>query len=211
MALRRALFANRMVVFYCDLSKQTLSAVPFPSSLKVDRLGRDEELSQQDLEAIVAHWNPQLALQNIRERFAKGALLWLVRCEEQLAGYCWTIRGRAIVPYYFPMATDDVQFFDFYVFPEFRGRAILCFLISYMLHTLEAESGGRAFGDVAEWNQASLSFYKMTPFRRFGVARSFNVLGRRFTSWAKDENTEQVPRTNECRDKAIAMAGSHER
>ncbi len=209
LALRRGLFANRMVVFYCDLSRQSLPEIALPASLEVNRINCEAELGRQDLEAIVAAWNPKLALRNVKERFAKSASLWLIKSGKQVAGYCWTLRGKTIAPYYFPMASDDVQLFDFYVFPKFRGRAILWFLISSMLHALKAEGGVRAFGDAAEWNQASLSFYKMIPFRRLGVVRSFNIFGSRFTSWAEGKNPEQVQQLKESRDNAPAMARSN--
>ena len=38
LAVKRALFSNRMVVFYCDLAMQTTAPVNIPSSLKVERL-----------------------------------------------------------------------------------------------------------------------------------------------------------------------------
>ena len=36
-ALSRALFANRMVVFYCELAKQTFPALAIPGSFRIDR------------------------------------------------------------------------------------------------------------------------------------------------------------------------------
>jgi GNAT superfamily N-acetyltransferase len=187
-ATRRALFANRMVVFYCDLAKATVSPTSFPSSLKVERLGNYAELSKPDLQEMISFWNPDLAHRDIRERFEQGASLWVIRSGDRLAGYSWTIRGRTIAQYYFPMAPDDVQLFDFYVFPKFRGRAILWFLVTHILRILREEGVSRVFGDVAEWNQASLSFYKTVPFHRLGMVRTFTILRCTLVHW------EQNPR-----------------
>jgi GNAT superfamily N-acetyltransferase len=209
LALRRALFANRMVVFYFDLASQNLREVAVPSPFRVDRLRSESELSRQDLETMINVWNRILALRNIKERFAKGASLWLIKSEEQLAGYGWTLRGNAIAPYHFPIAADDVQLFDFYVVPRFRGGTIFWILMNSILRALKAEGAMRAYGEAAEWNHASLASFKLTRFRRLGVARSFRIFGHRFTSWAESKNTER--QRKESRSSAPAMARSHER
>lgn len=183
LALRRALFFNRQVVFYCDLDGQTLPQEPLPSFLKLEKKGGFDELSPQELHEMVEFWNPKVARRRMEERFAKGASLWLIKSNEKLAGYGWTLRGSSIAGYYFPMAESDVQFFDFHVFPKFRGRAIDWFLMTNVLHALAAEGGGRAFAEAAEWNRASLSSLALTPFRRLGSVRHTTLLGYDLVRW----------------------------
>jgi GNAT superfamily N-acetyltransferase len=182
-AAKRAIFANRMIVFYCELHKVSPTPVNLPTSIRVERLNNLSELSPNDLQDLTSFWNPSQARQNINERFESGASLWLIKSEGKLSGFSWTLRARTIAPYYFPMTQDDVQLFDFYVFPKFRGRAILWFLIMHLLQNLKTEGVARVFGDVAEWNQASLSFYKMTPFQKLGVVRAFTFFGQTYTRW----------------------------
>ena len=196
LAIKRDLFSNRMVVFYCDLAKRTTAPANIPSSLKVERLGNYADLGPQDLQEMTSFWNPKQAHRNIRERFEQGASLWLIRSGDRLAGYSWTIRGRTIAQYYFPMAQDDVQLFDFYVFPKFRGRAILWFLITHILSSLGDEGAARVFGDVAEWNQASLSFYKTSPFHRLGLARKVTILGYTLVRWDQNQAVEHKRESN---------------
>jgi GNAT superfamily N-acetyltransferase len=210
LAAKRALFSGRMVVFYCDLAKQPTTPLNIPSSLKVERLRSYADLNPQDLQEIINVWNPKLAHRNIRERFERGAALWLIKSEDRLAGYSWTIRGRTIAPYYFLLGEDDVQLFDFYLFHKFRGRAILWFLVAHILRCLRDEGAVRVFGDVAEWNQASLSFYRTTPFRRLGLAKSFTILGRTFTHWVDNESDQEARKGVERRDGAPTMARPHE-
>jgi len=195
LATKRALFSSRMVVFYCDLAKQTAAPMNMPSSIKVQRLTNYAELSPQDLHEMTSFWNPKQAHLEILERFEQRASLWLIWSGDSLAGYSWTLRGHTIAPYYFPMAQDDVQLFDFYAFPKFRGRAILWFLITHILSRLREEGVARVFGDVAEWNQPSLSFYKTLPFDRLGVVRSFTILGHTFVSWSTNEPVRQTQST----------------
>lgn len=208
-ALKRGLFASRMVVFYCDLPRQTVRPVHIPSSMRVDRLRSEAELSQADLEEITSFWNPKQARRNIEERFRKGASLWLIKSEDKVAGYGWTLEGRTIAEYYFPMGLKDVQLFDFYVFPKFRGRALHWLLTAYILQTLAAEGAARAFADTGEWNQAQLASFKMTPFRRLGMVRSFTIFGHTFVSWDETEPVTQRQKRAEP-EKLSAMARSHE-
>jgi ribosomal protein S18 acetylase RimI-like enzyme len=186
LALRRALLFNRQIVFYCDLATLSSPQEALPSFLTVERKRSFDELSTQDLHDMIAFWNPKLARRRMDERFTKGASVWLIKSGERLAGYGWTLRGDAIAGYYFPMAENDVQFFDFHVFPKFRGRAIDWFLMTYILHAVAADAGGRAFAEASEWNRASLSSLAMTPFHRLGYVREITCFGHTIVNWSHD-------------------------
>ena len=200
-AFARSVFAPKMVVFYCDLDERRLPKVRLSDSLKVKRLTALDELDHDQLRQIIALWSPKLANLKIKERFDNGASLWLIEFQDRLAGYGWTLQGRTIAEYYFPMGPSDVQLFDFFIFPEFRGRALHWFLTGYILKTLAAEGGARAYADTHEWNEAQLASFKMTPFRRLGVVRTYQFFGHYLTSWIapKQEPKElkSVPREDE--------------
>jgi GNAT superfamily N-acetyltransferase len=191
-AVKRTLFSNRMVLFYCELAKQTTATASAPSSLKVERLRSHAELSPQDLREMISFWNPKEAHRNIRERFDHGASLWLIKSEEDLAGYGWTLQGGTIEPHYFPLAQEDVHLFDFHVFPKYRGRGINPLLVNYILRNLALNCASRAFIEAAEWNRAQLTSLQKTPFRRLGQAKSFTILGHTFVSWAQKENQRAI-------------------
>lgn len=201
LAAKRSLFASRMVVFYCDLADQISRGIAVPSSLRIDRVRSGAELSLQDLQEITSFWNPKQAQRNIKERFGKGASLWLIKSGEILVSYGWTLRGCVIAPYYFPMGPNDVQLFDFYVFPKFRGRAMHWLLTAYILQTLAAEGAGRAFADTHEWNQAQLSSFKMTPFRLFGMVRTFEIFGHKWVYWIDQKDGHFARETAERSEK----------
>ena len=133
LAVRRALFSSRMVVFYCDLAKQSTAVVNIPSSLRMERFQSYAELSQRDLQEMINIWNPKEAHKNIRERFETAATLWLVKSGEKLAGYGWTVQGHTVGPYYFRLGENDVQLFDFYVFPKFH-----LYILNYKAQGLHA-------------------------------------------------------------------------
>ena len=210
LAAKRALFSSRMIVFYCDLPSLPVRPVNIPASMTVERVTGEGELRPQDFDEITSFWNPTQARRNVRERFANGASLWLIKSEEHVAGYGWTMQGRTIAEYYFPMAPKDVQLFDFYVFPRFRGRALHWLLTAYILQALAAEGAARAFADTGEWNQPQISSFRMTPFRRLGLVRSFTVFGHTFVSWAERESAEQIEIPSRRKDRALSVARPHE-
>jgi hypothetical protein len=196
LAAKRVLFSSRMVLFYCDLSALISPTADLPSSLKVEPHKNQTDLSPRDLQEITSFWNPDLARRNVKQRFELGASLWLIKVDDNLAGYGWTLQGRTLEPHYFPLAPDDVQFLDFHVFPKYRGRAMDWFLMTHILHRLAAEGRARAFGEAAEWNKASLSSFAMTPFRRLGWARKFTVLQHTLVFWSADEPVRQAQVTS---------------
>jgi ribosomal protein S18 acetylase RimI-like enzyme len=183
LAARRALLFNRSVLFYCDLCAYKAPAPDLPVSLKVERKHTFSELASDDLEMMTSFWNPELAMRNIKQRFELGASVWLIKTNNKLAGYGWTLKGRTVESHYFPLGPDDVQFLDFHVFPKYRGRAFDWVLMAYILHTLAAEGLGRAFGEAAQWNTASLSSFRMTPFRRLGTASKLTLFGHTWVWW----------------------------
>jgi ribosomal protein S18 acetylase RimI-like enzyme len=184
----RIFSSHRMVLFYFDFSSLRSSDANFPGSrlpgdLSVERKSGSEEMVAADLERIVNFWNPDLARRNIEERFREGASLWLIRSEQNLAGYGWSITGRTIAPHYHPLSANDVHLFDFLVFPEYRGRNINPSLVESMLQRLAADGRTRAYIEVREWNHAQLKSLAKTRFQRLGFARKVSLGGRTFVEW----------------------------
>lgn len=210
LAGQRALFAGRMVVFFCDLDERRLPQVNVPKALRVERIQDLIELNPEHLQAITSFWNPKLAGRNIRERFEKGASLWLVECEGQLAGYGWTMQGKTIAPYYFPLGSNDVHFFDFHVLPPYRGRGINPYLVGQILGGLATDCAGRAFIEAAEWNGAQLSSLRKTPFRYLGSVWSLTIFGRTFVLWMGRDAVEQLHRGVEPTTETPRTARSNE-
>lgn len=191
LALRRALFAGKSVLFYCDLKTQVAPRKDLPSFLKMERKLGVADMNPEDLQAMTSVWNAKLVQRLIKKRFDLGASLWLIKFRGELAGYGWTLQGRTVEPHYFPLGPEDVQFLDFHVFSKFRGRAIDWFLMNQIMHRLAVEGLGRAYGEAGEWNQASIASFKMTPFRILGVAKKWTVFGRTIVFWSENGAGEQ--------------------
>lgn len=183
-SVKRAFLSGRMVVFYCDLASRKIQPMHAPAGCYVQRVRSLAELGSDRFQAMTGFWNPKLAQKNIRERFERGASLWLVQSDNQLAGFGWTLEGQAIEPYYFPLGAKDVQLFDFYIFPGSRGGTLYWLLVNHILRTLAAEGWSRAFADTHEWNRAQLAAFQMTPFRALGSVKTNKLFGRELASWS---------------------------
>lgn len=176
---------NRQVLFYCDLDLGGTILPDGPSHGKVERKYGVTELDADDLQRILEAWNPTIARRQLSERFAQGASLWLFKWEGRLAGFGWSIIGRTMEPHFFPLSANDAHLFDYFVFPEFRGRRINPALVNHILGRLAAERRCRAFIEAAEWNAPQLSSLVRTPFRRLGWARKWQVFGQTLVAWSR--------------------------
>ena len=185
LAARQALFSSRSVLFYCDLTALPPGPAELPHFLKIERKRCETEIGAEDFTIITSVWNPKLARRNVKERFDKGASLWLIRSSGSLAGYGWTLRGKTIEPHYFPLGPGDVHLFDFFVLPRHRSKGINPTLVGSILDLLSAECTGRAFIEAAEWNAPQLASLQKTPFRRLGSARKFSTSGPTFVIWSE--------------------------
>ena len=192
-AAKRALFSNRSVLFYCDLATQTAPAADLPGFLKVERKKDAAELRPEDLQAMTSFWNPKLANRNIKERFDLGASLWLIKSDNKLAGYGWTLQGNTVEAHYFRLGQDDAHLFDFHVFPAYRGRGLNPVLVTHILQRLATSGAGRAFIEAAEWNKAQLLSLAKTPFRRLGSASKSTIFGRTIVCWAENQAGHDKP------------------
>jgi hypothetical protein len=200
------MFSNRTVLFYFDLMSGISWPGDLPSSIVIERKLNEAEISQSDLQEFINFWNPQIARQELEDRFNKNASLWMIKVDGNLAGYGWTLRGRTIEPHFLFLGQDDVHLFDYYIAPPYRGRGLNPMLVNQILRKLSTERPGRTFIEVAEWNHAQLSSLRKTPFRRLGSARKLTIRGR--TVVCRDADRAPGQKVGNATDKPSAAANS---
>lgn len=177
--LQRAASRGQMVLFACDLPVKNAPA----TMGNLDRKQTEASLPATDLERIVSHWNPEAMRRLVAERFAAGAELWLLRENEIIAACGWTLKEKTMEPHYFPLQSGDVHLFDFFVFPEFRGRGLNPALVWQILAAMSHEGLKRALIEAAAWNKPQLASLKKTPFQKFGTARK-SLWGKITVVWS---------------------------
>lgn len=192
LALKRAFFFNRHFVFCYDLTSQASRWKELPSLLKVERKKSYRELTHREVHELTDFWNPKLARRKIEQRFARGASLWLIKSEGRTAGYIWTVQGATISSFYFPLGQKDVQLFDLFLFPIFRGRGIDWLLFTRVFYGLTADGASRAFADTREWNDASVSAHMMSGFQLLGLARKLTVFHQTVVWWTEGDGLQKV-------------------
>ncbi|MGD1025642.1 MAG: GNAT family N-acetyltransferase [Candidatus Sulfotelmatobacter sp.] len=181
-----------MVLFYCNLNGRSSELADLPPLLTVERKKNEGQITPLDLEEIIRTWNSTTAYRSIRGRFAHGASLWMIKSEGKLAGYGWSLRGRTIERHYYRLGPDDVHLFDFYVFPQYRGRGLNPLLVTEILRNLAIERMDRAFIEAAEWNQAQLASLRKTPFHRLGRASKFTILQKTIIFWDESPADSEI-------------------
>jgi ribosomal protein S18 acetylase RimI-like enzyme len=174
-------------LFYCDLGSWREVGVAAECPVTIERNTKVQTVAERDLQQIINVWNPKIMQRLIAERFDREATLWLAKSRGELAGYGWTLNGGTMEPHFFPLGADDVHLFDFFVFPEFRGRWVNRFLVLKILEVLVAEKKSRAYIEVAEWNRAQLNSLGRMPFKKLGYARKFSLFGRTLALWSEGE------------------------
>lgn len=185
LAIKRWLTGTRMILFECDLRAATI-----PESknhdIFIECKNAPEQLNPDDARRIIDAWNTDITKKLHAERFGRGASLWLLKMEGSVAAYGWTIHQQTIEPHYFPLEPGDVHLFDFFVFPEYRGRRLNPLLVNHILVQLTTEKAGRALIEAAEWNASQLASLRRTPFRRIGHARKSRLFGKTTVIWSEE-------------------------
>lgn len=184
LSFQRAWLGTRMVLYECNLNAKDLSPLEPLANATLERKTMATELSPDDLNRITTAWNTELSKRLHAERFARGASLWLLKVDGKVAAYGWTISKETIEPHFFPLGPNDAHLFDFFVFPEYRGRRFNPLLVNHILARLALEDTSRAFIEAAEWNTAQLSSLGRTFFRKLGYARKWRILGRTVVVWS---------------------------
>lgn len=178
-AFQRARFFGRMVLFSCPLP---LERVNRTAQICVERVGGNT-ISKKDYDCLMDVSNPAVRARQLAERFQAGSELWLAKMDGKLAGFGWTIRGRTIEPHFFPLQSGEAHLFDFFVFPEFRGRGINVDLVMEILARLGGPAVCRAHIECAAWNGAQIRSLSKTLFRRCGEATKMKVFGHVVVIW----------------------------
>jgi len=173
------------ILLFVDLVTRGRKRCILPDNFTIDCLGSKEEISRQDLNALFEHVGEKIVSYHMKERFRKGACLWLVKVDGSPAGYIWSVNGRTIRPHYFPLADKDVHLFDNFIFEELRGRRINPVLVNFVLGELQSKGLVRAFIETNVTNAREIRSLAKTDFQKFGLGRKYHIGERSLVIWSK--------------------------
>jgi len=179
----RFIFKSRSFVFYIENNNFT-PILDLPTDIIIERRNTYHEAMQPDMQSMIKYWFEENEMDKTKERFEKGAILWILKHDKVIVGFGWSIRGKMVDPYYLPLTPNDAVLFDYMIFEEYRGRGLYPLLLNYILGKINLEGVTRAFIHAFEWNTASIKGLRKTNFRQYGIAQKIHFLGRTIIVWS---------------------------
>ena len=165
-------YGEKYVLFYADLKSAGVRKTVLPEGVSIERYRCRKDISYQDWETFCSHFRESYLQSTMKERFDKGASLWIVKVGGLLAGYIWSTKGATVNPYFGLLRPDEVNFFDNMIFEKFRGRGINPLLVNFVLYENKKHNCVRAFIETLTTNTAEIRSLAKTNFRRYGLAKS---------------------------------------
>lgn len=191
--LIRRIFPHRQVIFFADLMEMDSNNLSLADNVEIKKYSRKDEIEHAEYIKLVETGTELMgsnAANLIEERFRNGGQLWVIRENGLFAGYGWAIVKDPLTPTFFPHTEKDVHHLAGEVFQEFRGREVFRILTQYMLIDYKKEGFSRFYGQVYEWNKASIRANSKF-MRKIGVAKRFSILGREIVIWYEMLNKPQ--------------------
>ena len=187
---RQNTLQNETVMFYADLAKLKCENVKLPDTHTVEIKMKVDEISDDDMRTLFSFRDKEIVIDQLKERFTKGAVLWLPKFEHELIGFLWTIRGATLKPHYFPMTESDAVLIDVLTFPHFRGRRLMTPVVNYAICELKKYGVTRLFAHIKKWNISSLRGITRTGFHQLGLVRRITIAGWNIIIWSKSSNAD---------------------
>jgi len=174
---------NKYVIFGVNLRSFFYDTAINPKWFEINCKRSMLELKDDEIKQIYNARDSRMVDLQFKERFSKGAWLWLVKYNKVTAGFVWTLREQPIEPYFMPLRNDDIHLFDNEIFSQFRGQGVNSVLIDNVLLSLKNQGMARAYIETRWWNTQEISSLAKTGFKRIGVARKYRILGKTTILW----------------------------
>ncbi len=178
-------FRKRFVIFFVELTKLNGVEIRMPQNFAVECRKNAGEITKDEFESLTHYGGERIIRYELKNRFGKGAYLWLMKVDGKDVGMVWTIRQKTLKPYYWPMTPNDVHLFDNEVFRDYRGQGINPFLINYVVFELKKKGVIRAFIETSEINKPEIRSLSKTSFTELGRAGRLHLPGWNITIWSK--------------------------
>lgn len=188
---RNQLRYNRDVLFCRDLLRGGFDGHPVPEGCRVERYDKGTGVPQRLFKRIGEEYSEELLQEYVLNRLDKGASLWCLMNETEDMTYTWTLTGRTMKPYYFPLLDGDLHLFDGFTFPSFRGRGLNAVLLDHVLEHYRDEGFVRAYLETHEWNTSVLKLVPKNGFVRIGLARKKAKRGKCKVAWWLDDDVRK--------------------
>lgn len=141
----RFLFKGRRLLYYTDMNGLNDSVLNLPHNIIIECKNVYNEDVLPEKKKITDFWDKERMNDYIRERFKKRVILWIVKANEDIAGFGRAIRGNMVHPFSLPLKTHDAVLFDFVKFEEYSGQGLYALLLNFILGKLKLEGENCAY------------------------------------------------------------------
>jgi len=157
-----------------------------PDTLKIERINSINQINEKDLKMLTESRSDLMgsaASILIRERFDKGAVLWLLKENGHLAGYRWTIANNHVTPTHVPHTETDVHSIGAELFDGFRGRYLFDMFLRGTFIILKSDGFKRFYSETYLWNKRAIKAILKTGLSKIGTATMISIFGKTFVIW----------------------------
>lgn len=183
--LRWTIFRKRDILYVCELVELNDEIVSLPDNTVVEKKTESDELKAEEFQSLCYDRDEKIFSQQLKERFHKGSVLWLIKHQGRTAGMFWTLKGTTIKPHYFCLTENDVHLYDGQIVRKCRGLGLFPAMTNYILLELKKEGLVRAYMETNIANTPAIRAFDKTHFKKTATARRFHVFGRGVTIWNK--------------------------
>lgn len=180
------------ILFYVEIASLKNDDFTFPANFTAEPKRSKGEIARPDLAKLQTLVGEDILNNQMKERFAAGAVLWLARIDDELVGFMWAIRKSPIEHFFFPLTDNDIYCFDSVVWPEWRGQRIMLHIWYYVLCESKKEGCLRGFGAVKSWNTSMIRSHEMSFWHKLGMARKIHVFGKDLVIWREMSTHKKV-------------------
>jgi hypothetical protein len=177
---------EKQIIWCMDLTKLNTDGLLLPDNLKLERYHSMKQVDDHDLKTLIAFHSDLMGSATsilIPERFNKGAVLWLLKEDCQIAGYQWTIANNHATPTYFPHTEGDVHSIGIEIMPDYRGHNLQNIFQKQMWIILKNEGFKRFLSETYLRNERAIKAFSKTGQRGIGIASRFNFFGKNVVIW----------------------------
>jgi len=148
-------------------------------------------MTKNELLSLEKNGNRSIDKYKLQYHFNKGAIFWIIKKDDDVLGFVWTIKGKTYTPYYFPIGPNDIQMFDAEIFTKFRGKSLSKHLFIYMLKELSKQNIKNLYADTAIWNVPIQRTFSKINFIKIGIVRKFIIFNKTIAIWSELEKRNE--------------------
>jgi hypothetical protein len=182
----RRIIPQKQVIWCVELTDVRNEEFVLPGDIKIERFKSLEQVNKNDLKILTESHSDLMGSASgilIRERFNKGAMLWLIKKNDQLAGYRWTIANNHKTPTYFPHTETDMHSIGIEIFRDFRRHHLFYIFQQSMVITLKNEGFKRFYSETFLYNKRAMKAMLNYGLRKIGIATRFSIFGKNIVIW----------------------------